>query len=114
MNKYTVAKELGRGSFGVALLAERKVDKKRCVIKQILIKKMSEKERKQTELESTVLRNFSHPNIVYFWESFIDATSGKFCIVMEFANGGDIDSFLKSRNGRLLSENEVNYLLILY
>ena len=77
------------------------------MIKQIAMKKMSEKEKKQTELESILLGKLSHPNIVTYWESFVDNNSGKFCIVMEFADGGDIDSYIKSRKGRYFPEAEV-------
>lgn len=55
MNKYELEKVVGEGSFGKALLCRRKADRKKCIIKQIALHKMSKKEAKQTEQESTLL-----------------------------------------------------------
>ena len=55
------------------------------------------------------LRSLTHPNIVSFVEDFHDAKSGKFCIVMEFADGGDLDEKIKGLKSRrkMISENQV-------
>lgn len=52
----------------------------------------------------------NHPNIVSFWESF--TSQGSLYIVMEYANGGDLEKFLKARNGQLLSEDKVLHVFI--
>ena len=58
--------------------------------------------------EATVLAKLSHPNIVGFWESFSHGLSRDMvCIVMEYADGGDLHSFLQGRKGRLLEEETV-------
>lgn len=33
---------------------------------------------------------FSHPNIIAYKDAFIDEKTSTLCIVMEFANGGDL------------------------
>ncbi len=88
MEKYGVIKTVGEGSFGKALLCERKTDRRKCIIKEISLKKMSKKEAKQTEQEGTILARLSHPNITTFWETFM--TPNAFYIVMEFADSGDL------------------------
>jgi serine/threonine protein kinase len=70
---------------GKALLCFRKKDKKRCIIKQISLAKMSPKEAKQTQQEASLLARLNHPNIVSFWDSFLSGSS--LYIVMEFADG---------------------------
>lgn len=94
MEKYEVKKVVGQGSFGKAVLCKRKVDARLCIIKQISIKKMSRKEAILTEQEATLLKRLQHPNIVTFWESFV--TSTNLYIVMEFADGGDLDHYIKA------------------
>ena len=88
MEKYSIIKTVGEGSFGKALLCGRKNDKKKCIIKEISIRKMSRKEAKQTEQEGTILARLNHPNITTFWETFMKPNA--FYIVMEFADGGDL------------------------
>ena len=111
MNKYNIVKEVGSGSFGKALLCARKTDSAKCIIKQISIGKMDQKQLKLTELEATLLSKLRHPNIVNFWEYF--RTSGYLYIVMEFADGGDLDTLIKNRKNNLFQEPKVSYLFIL-
>jgi len=92
MEKYSILKTVGQGSFGKALLCERKSDKKKCIVKEISIQKMSKKEAKQTEQEGTILSKLNHPNITSFWETFMRPKA--FYIVMEFADGGDLCKYI--------------------
>lgn len=114
MNKYTLEKVVGEGSFGKALLCRRNVDSKKCIIKQISLAKMSRKEAAQTEQESSLLARLKHPNIVTFWESFSEASKGVsyLWIVMEFADGGDLSNLIKNRRGQLISESQVLQLFV--
>ena len=104
MDKYVTIKVIGKGSFGVAVLSERRSDRKKCVIKQISLAKMPDKEVKRTLQESELLGRLRHPNIVALYESFVDRAARKLAIVMEYANGGDLEGYLKARRGRSLSE----------
>lgn len=112
MQKYDIEKVVGEGSFGKALLCRRKADKKKCIIKQIALKKMSRKEAKQTEQESTLLSRLQHPNIVSFWEAFHETSKGCFCIVMEYADGGDLSNYIKARKGKYMSESQLLQLFV--
>ena len=110
MEKYELIKIVGQGSFGKALLCRRKKDSKKCIIKQISIAKMGRKEAQFTEQEAKLLAKLHHPNIVTFWDSF----GSKDClfIVMEFADGGDLETLIKNRRGKHFSESEVLHLFV--
>lgn len=114
MNKYDTKKIVGEGSFGKAILCARKADLKLCIIKQISLAKLSPKDAKATELEATLLSKLRHPNIVTFWESFTE----KNClhIVMEFADGGDLDHYIKnyakSARNKEIPEKQVLHLFV--
>ena len=75
---------------------------------------MSPKEAKLTEQEARLLSRLNHPNIVTFWESFVSSKghANSLYIVMEFANGGDLDQFLKKRRGRHMNESEILQLFV--
>lgn len=86
---YKKVKTLGVGSFGTAYLVECQSDKALAVIKQIDIQNMSEEERRETLREAKILEVLQHPNIVRFREVY-KTKKGKLCIVMDFADGGDL------------------------
>jgi NIMA (never in mitosis gene a)-related kinase len=71
---------------------------------------MSERAIKQNELEATLLSRLNHPNIVKFIESFREGKSLMIC--MEYADGGDLENFLKNRRGKLIPENEVLHIFV--
>ncbi|CAE7543109.1 NEK1, partial [Symbiodinium sp. KB8] len=75
------------------------------VIKQINTTRMSRKERAEVENEVAVLSRLRSPNIVAYVESFHHR--GALCIVMEYADGGDLEKTLQKRRGRLLPEDMV-------
>jgi NIMA (never in mitosis gene a)-related kinase 1/4/5 len=104
--KYTMIKVLGEGSFGKCYLVETASDKARCVIKQIDIKHMSPEEKEETIREALILRNLSHPNIIRFRNAYTTKKQ-KLCIVMDFADGGDLQGKIKERSGRLFNEDQI-------
>ena len=112
MQNYRVEKIVGQGSFGKALLCTRKSDNKKVIIKQISLKGMPPREVTRTELEATLLARLQHPNITSFIESF--RAPGNLHICMEYADGGDLEAFLKKRKARgsLLSESEVLHTFV--
>lgn len=114
MDKYEVQRVVGQGSYGKAILCRRKKDSRQCIIKQISIAKLSRKEAKMTEQEAALLHRLQHPNIVTFWESFLAGSN--LHIVMEFADGGDLESYIKNyirtSRGREMPETQVLNLFV--
>ena len=107
MENYIVIKEIGKGSFGTAMLCERKKDRNKCVIKLISLRKMVPKEVEKTLLEAKLLGKLLHPNIVSLYESFLDRVEQKLAIVMEYADKGDLEAFIKEKRGKFITESEV-------
>ena len=87
---------LGVGSFGTAYLVECQNEKVLAVIKQIDIMNMSEEERKETLREAKILEVLNHPNIIRFREVY-KTKKGKLCIVMDYADGGDLQLKIKDK-----------------
>ena len=97
------------GSFGTAYLVECQSNGSLAVIKQIDIAQMSEEERRETLNEAKILEVLSHPNIVRFREVY-KTKKGKLCIVMDYADGGDLQSKIKERYKQRQSNGRMNYL----
>ena len=64
------------------------------MIKKIDIKKMSEDDRNATYREAKILEVLSHPNIIRFKEVY-KTKAGQLCIVMDYADGGDMADKIK-------------------
>jgi NIMA (never in mitosis gene a)-related kinase len=54
------------------------------------MKGMNLKERKSILNEVRILASIEHPNIIAYKEAFVDKDSTSLCIVMEYAEGGDL------------------------
>lgn len=90
---YTIERKLGEGACGAAYLAVRG-DGARLALKRIRIAKLSPAERKAVVREVQLLSRLRHPNIIGYEDAFMDG--GEMCIVMELADGGTLESQLRS------------------
>ena len=110
---YKVLQQLGEGSFGKAFLCEKDSDGSLCVIKQILIEGMNEKEKEDVLNESNILAKLDHPNIIKFYDVF-ESKKPKHMIniVTEYADGGDLSEKIKERknkNGNFTESEILDY-----
>lgn len=104
--KYQRIKVLGKGSFGKAYLVRNTEADELCVVKQMETSMMNPKERSEAVKEATLLKRMDHKNIVKFQDVFM-TRKGRLCIVMEYADGGDVHMEIKRREGRLLQEPSI-------
>ena len=102
MDDYDRIRELGRGSFGAAILVRRKTDQKQLVVKEVNLGSLSQKEIAEARKEANFLANLSHPNIVRY-EGCLEKEK-KLMIFMEFCEGGDLSEKIKKQNGVLFTE----------
>jgi len=104
--KYQRKKVLGKGSFGKAYLVKNTEADELCVVKQMETSAMDPKERSEAVKEAMLLKRMDHPNIVRFQEVFM-TRKGRLCIVMDYADGGDVHMEIKRREGQLLPEAKI-------
>ncbi len=52
--------------------------------------KLSEREKQNALNEVRILASIHHPNIIGYKEAFFEEATACLCIVMEFADGGDL------------------------
>lgn len=93
LTKYRKVKSIGKGSFGEAVLVRSKLDGKRYVVKAIDSSSMTAKEKRDVQTEIRILAAVNHPNIIRYHEHFEDGSL--IFIIMEFADGGDLNSRIK-------------------
>lgn len=54
------------------------------------LQKLSDKEKENALNEVRILASIQHPNIAAYKEAFFEEHSYTLCIVMEYADGGDV------------------------
>ena len=105
---YKIIKLLGKGSYGQAYLAKNNLTKTDCVIKQINLEKMSEKEKNDILNESVILKKLDHPNIIKFYEVFISKKPQHVLnIVTEYADDGDLSQKIKQNKNKYFEESYI-------
>jgi NIMA (never in mitosis gene a)-related kinase 1/4/5 len=67
---------------------------------------MSDKEKREVVQEAKLLEALQHPNIVKFIEVY-KTKKGKLCIVMDYADGGDLSGKCKDQRGKHFPEAQI-------
>ena len=92
-------KIIGKGSFGAVYLVRRIADNKIYALKTVILDKLNKKEQENSVNEVRILASINHPNVIGYKEAFWDDKSSSLNIVMEYADGGDLQSkIIKMKN----------------
>lgn len=94
--EYRRVRIVGQGSFGVAVLYEKKNDGSHVVIKQINLSDLASAEREMAMNEVEVFSQLHHPNIIQYFDSFIRHET--LLIEMEYADGGTLATLIGERD----------------
>lgn len=70
------------------------------VIKEIDLNEMDEDDQKASLTEAKVMEMLNHPNIVKSYDVY-KTKKKKLCIVMEYADGGDLNKVVKDKKKAL-------------
>mmetsp|Transcript_132141 Transcript_132141/g.294529 ORF Transcript_132141/g.294529 Transcript_132141/m.294529 type:complete len:387 (+) Transcript_132141:102-1262(+) len=108
MEKYQKIRILGQGACSKVFLVQDDETGEHWVVKQIEAT-LSGQERDRALQEAALLHAHRHPGIVGYREAFI-TRSGYICLIMEYADGGDLHEFLQThrfRGGTLFPELQV-------
>ena len=105
-DNYKCIKTIGEGTFGKVKLAKHIPTGEKVAIKILeksLIHDSSELERIEKEIK--YLKLFNHPNIIQIYE--VIENSQKFCIIMEYAQGGELFNYIVEKEK--LDEKEASF-----
>ena len=90
MNGFEILCKLGDGAYSVVYKVRRKIDNKAYALKQVLFKGLNEKEKNNALNEVRILASIKSPFVVGYKEAFISEPDKNLCLVMEFADRGDL------------------------
>ena len=114
INDFEIIKQLGKGVFGIVLLARRREDNKIYAIKRVQISNLNQKEKQNALNEVRILASISHQNIIGYKESFYDEDTQTLNLVLEFADDGDLATKIQNykKSNQIFKENEIWSLFI--
>jgi len=114
LSNFQKLKELGKGSFSTVYKVCRKSDNKEYAMKVVKITQLSEKERQNALNEIRILASIVDPNIIAYKEAFFDESIRCLCIIMEYADAGDLMMKINSKRAQkaYFSESQLWKFLI--
>ena len=90
MNGFEIIKKIGNGSFSSVYKVRRKQDNNIYALKKVKLLKLKEKEKQAALNEVRILASIKSPFIISYKEAFIEESDKSLCIVMEYADDGDL------------------------
>jgi NIMA (never in mitosis gene a)-related kinase len=114
LQDYEVLSELGKGAYSIVYKARRLSDNKIYALKKVKLANLKEKEKRNALNEVRFLASIKHPNVISYKEAFLDENKHFLCLVMEYADGGDLFQRIQlyQKKGTYMSESYVWNLVV--
>jgi serine/threonine protein kinase len=97
MNDFQFIKELGSGSFGRVIQVRPHSNQNQVyAMKQIKMNQLNAREKDNALNEVRLLASIDSPNIISYKRAFFEEFGSTLCILMEFADGGDLAVYFSS------------------
>ena len=90
MNNFQIMSKLGEGAYSTVFKVKRNIDNKIYALKKVKLLNLSEKEKENSLNEVRILASVKSNFVVSYKEAFFDEKDNTLCIVMEFADRGDL------------------------
>ncbi len=95
---YTLIKHLGRGTYGDVYLVKHNSEDEPYAMKVIDLKNRPDQFINQVIEEVKNHSKLKHPNIVVLMDTYFTPNKEQICLILEYADGGDIRQLVKSKN----------------
>ena len=92
LSDFEVLKTLGSGTFSEVFKVRRHSDGEEYAMKKVRLMSLSTKEKAMALNEIRILASVKHKNVIGYKEAFFEEATNELCIIMELADGGDLES----------------------
>lgn len=93
---FQMISRLGEGSYSSVYKVKRISDNKIYAFKRVKMNLLNDKEKENALNEVRILASINDPFIIGYKEAFFDEATNSLCIVMEYADQGDLQKLIKS------------------
>ena len=109
MENFEIIEKLGQGGFSKVYKVRRKIDNQIYALKKVQITNLSEKQKMNSLNEIRVLASIKSKYIVNYKEAFLDTKDSSLCLVMEFADKGDLSKRIEEqkKRGKYFNERDI-------
>ena len=109
MDNFEIICKLGAGGFSKVYKVRRKIDDKIYALKKVQILNLSEKQKLSSLNEIRVLASIKNKYVVNYKEAFLDEKDCTLCLVMEYADRGDLANRIKQQKekGKYFNEKDI-------
>ena len=90
MENFETINKLGDGAYSVVYKVRRKQDNKIYALKKVKLKDLCDKEKQNALNEVRILASVKSNFVISYKEAFIDEDDSNLCLVMEYADKGDL------------------------
>ena len=90
MENFQIINKIGEGAYSTVYTVRRIEDDQLYALKKVKIQSLSMKEKQNALNEVRILASVNSPFVISYKESFIDEKDQTLCIVMEYADEGDL------------------------
>ena len=90
MDNFEIVTKLGDGTYSVVYKVKRKQDNKIYALKKVKLKDLCDKEKQNALNEVRILASVKSNFVISYKEAFIDEDDTNLCLVMEYADKGDL------------------------
>ena len=90
MDDFQILSKLGEGAYSTVFKVKRIIDNQIYALKKVKLLNLSEKEKENSLNEVRILASVKSNFVVSYKEAFFDEKDNTLCIVMEFADRGDL------------------------
>ena len=95
MEQFKIINKIGEGAYSTVYTVKRLEDDEIYALKKVKINKLNKKEQINALNEVRILASINSPYVIGYKESFIDESEQTLCIIMEFADDGDLYQKIK-------------------
>ena len=109
MKGFDIISKLGDGAYSVVYKVRRKADNKLYALKKVKMQTLNEKEKNNSLNEVRILASIKSPFVISYKEAFISQEDKCLCLVMEYADRGDLYQKILAhkKNKKLFEEADV-------
>ena len=109
MNDFEIISKIGEGAYSLVYKVRRLIDGNIYALKKAKLINLSEKERKNALNEVRLLASIKSKFVISYKEAFFDEKDNTLCMVMEYADGGDLYQQIKEnkKTQTLFEESDI-------